>query len=145
MIFNISVNDFHRGYEVTTKLSASVNEYRNLREGLAELMHQPLGGNLPAFLHKARHLVWLIALGTLFKYAVTAFFYPFFFIFIIGLGGIWKRIKEDRRVLYLALSIALIVYSRIAYMDDVQSVFCDFYFFFFYFCRIWFGKDSPFH
>ena len=106
MIFNISVNDFHRGYEVTTKLSASVNEYKNLREGLAELMNQPLGGNLPAFLHKARHLVWLIAFGTLFKYAVAAFFYPFFFIFIIGLGGIWKRIKEDRRILYLALIAA---------------------------------------
>jgi 4-amino-4-deoxy-L-arabinose transferase-like glycosyltransferase len=116
MIFNISVNDFHRGYVVTTKLSASVNEYRNLREGLAELMHQPLGGNLPAFLHKARHLVWLIALGTLFKYAVTAFFYPFFFIFIIGLGGIWKRIKEDRRVLYLALiaiSALLLLYIHV--------------------------------
>jgi hypothetical protein len=103
MISNVSVNDFHRGYEVTTKLSAPVTEYRNLREGLAELMQHPLGGNLPAFLHKARHLVWLISLGTLVKYAVVAFFYPFFFIFIIGLGGLWKRIKEDRRILYLAL------------------------------------------
>jgi len=48
-------------------------------------------------------LLWLIALGTVVRYAVAAFFYPFFFIFIIGLGGIWERIKNDRRVLYLSL------------------------------------------
>ena len=106
MISNISVNDFHRGYEVMTKLSSPMIEYGNLRHSMAELMNKPLDDNLPAFLHKARNLVWLIGIGTLFKYAVAAFFYPFFFIFIIGLGGIWKRIKEDRRILYLALIAA---------------------------------------
>jgi 4-amino-4-deoxy-L-arabinose transferase-like glycosyltransferase len=105
-ILNMPTDDFHRGYKVTTKFLAPVIEYKNLRQSLAELMNQPLGGNLPAFLHKARHLVWLISLGTLVKYGVTAFFYPFFFIFIIGLGGIWTRIKEDRHILYLALIAA---------------------------------------
>ncbi len=105
-ILNMPADDFHRGYEVTTKFLAPVIEYKNLRQSLAELMNQPLGGNLSAFLHKARHLVWLISLGTLVKYGIAAFFYPFFFIFIIGLGGIWTRIKEDRHILYLALIAA---------------------------------------
>ncbi len=32
---------------------------------------------------------------------MRAYFYPFFLIFIIGLGGVWRKIKEDRRILYL--------------------------------------------
>ncbi|MFB0521323.1 MAG: glycosyltransferase family 39 protein [Desulfatiglandales bacterium] len=110
MIFNMPVNDLHRGYEATTKFTAPMTEYRNLRESLTELMNQPLEGSLPAFLHKARHLVWLIGLGTLVTYGVRAYFYPFFLIFIIGLGGIWGRLKKDDRVLYLAfLAISALI------------------------------------
>ena len=106
MIFNMPVSNFHRGYDVITKFSGPLIEYRNLRASLAELMNQPFGGNLPAFLHKARNLVWLISLGTLLRYAVKAYFHPFFLIFIIGLGGIWARIKRDNHILYLALIAA---------------------------------------
>jgi 4-amino-4-deoxy-L-arabinose transferase-like glycosyltransferase len=116
MISNISVNDFHRGYEVTTKLSSPMIEYGNLRHSMAELMNKPLDDNLPAFLHKARNLVWLIGIGTIFKYAVRAYFYPFFLIFIIGLGGVWGKIKEDRRILYLtsvAVSALLLLYMHV--------------------------------
>lgn len=116
MISNVSVNDFHRGYEVTTKLSSPMIEYGNLRHSMAELMNKPLDDNLPAFLHKARNLVWLIGIGTIFKYAVRAYFYPFFLIFIIGLGGVWGKIKEDRRILYLtsvAVSALLLLYMHV--------------------------------
>jgi len=103
MIFDIPVSDLHRGHELTSQFTDPVIEYRNLRASLSELMNQPLQGNLPGFLHKSRHLVWFIALGTLVTYAVRAYFYPFFLLFVIGLGGIWTRIKGDRRVLYLAV------------------------------------------
>ncbi len=102
MISDMSVDDLHRGYEIKTKFSAPVIEYKNLRQTLAELRNQPLDENLRAFLHKARNLVWLVGLGTLFRYAVRAYFYPFFLIFIIGLGGVWGKMKEDKRILYLA-------------------------------------------
>jgi len=91
-------------------------EYKNLRVSLTELMNQPIEENLKHFLHKARHLVWLVALGTIVKYAVRAYFYPFFFIFIIGLGGIWGRIKGDRRILYLAftaVSALILLYMHV--------------------------------
>lgn len=119
MIFNMSVNDFHRGNAITAKFSAPMIEYKNLRVSLTELMNQPIEENLKHFLHKARHLVWLVALGTIVKYAVRAYFYPFFFIFIIGLGGIWGRIKGDRRILYLAFTAvsALIL----LYMHALQT------------------------
>jgi hypothetical protein len=102
MISDMSVDDLHRGYEIKTKFSAPVIEYKNLRHTLAELRNQSLDENLSAFLHKARNLVWLIGLGTLFRCVVRAYFYPFFLIFIIGLGGVWGKIKEDKRILYLA-------------------------------------------
>jgi len=102
MISDMSVDNLHRGYEIKNKFSAPVIEYKNLRQTLAELRNQPLDENLRAFLHKARNLVWLIGLGTLFRYAVRAYFYPFFLIFIIGLGGVWGKMKEDKRILYLA-------------------------------------------
>lgn len=116
MIFDVPVKDFHRGYEITTKFSGPMIEYKNLRASLAELMNQPSGGNLPAFLHKARHLVWLIALGTIVKYAVVAYFYPFFLVFVMGLGGVWGRIKRDKHILYLALiavSALILLYMHV--------------------------------
>jgi hypothetical protein len=79
-------------------------------------MAQPLTGSVPHFLHKARHLVWLIALGTLVKYMISAYFYLPFIIFTLGLGGIWQGIKEDRRVLYLSLiafSVFLLLYLHV--------------------------------
>ena len=119
MIFNMSVNKFHRAHAITAKFSAPMIEYKNLRESLTELMNQPLKENLQHFLHKARHLVWLIALGTLVKYAVRAYFYPFFFIFIIGLGGIWTRIKGDNHILYLAfLAISALI---LLYMHTLHT------------------------
>ena len=102
MISDMSVDDLHRGYEIKTKFSAPVIEYKNLRHTLAELRNQSLDENLSAFLHKAKNLVWLVGLGTLFRYVVRAYFYPFFLILIIGLGGVWGKIKEDKRILYLA-------------------------------------------
>jgi hypothetical protein len=106
MFFNVSADDLYRTRQIAAKLSAPVVEYENLRRDLAELMGQTLNGNLSPFLHKTRNLVWLIALGTLLRYLVAAFFYPFFFVFIVGLGGIWRKIRADRRILYLALIAA---------------------------------------
>lgn len=95
-----------RLYEIGEKFSAPIVAYEQLRAGLAELMNQPMEGSMPHFLHKARHLVWLVALGAVVKYMISAYFYLFFFIFLLGLGGVWHRIKEDRRVLYLILIAA---------------------------------------
>ena len=108
-----------RLYEIVNKLSAPIIAYENLRSGLAELMLQPLEGVMPHFLHKARHLVWLVALGTVVKYMISAYFYLFFIIFVLGLGGVWHRLKVDRRILYLsliALSAFMLLYVHVVQM-----------------------------
>ena len=103
LFLNKPLENTLRLYELVDKLSAPIIAYENLRSGLSELMIQPFEGVMPHFLHKARHLVWLVALGTVVKYMISAYFYLFFIIFILGLGGVWPRLKEDRRILYLSL------------------------------------------
>lgn len=103
MIFHTSGADLYRIDEIMSRVSAPMGGYSNVRAGLAELMNQPLDNTLAGFIHKARNLVWFVALGTVVKYAITAFFYPFFLLFIIGLKEIRTRIRADKRVLYLSL------------------------------------------
>jgi len=79
-------------------------------------MNQPPGSTVPGFLHKARNLAWLVALGTIVKYAITAYFYPFFLLFLIGLAGIWAKVKRDQRILYLTVlsaSALILLYIQV--------------------------------
>jgi hypothetical protein len=111
IIFNTDVDDLLHINEITDRISSPLFQYSNLRAELSELMNQPPGSTVPGFLHKARNLAWLIALGTIVKYTITAYFYPFFLLVMIGLAGIWAKVKQDQRVLYLLVlsSSALIL------------------------------------
>jgi hypothetical protein len=102
--------------EVIAKLGAPLITYEGLRGGLAELMQQPFEGVMPHFLHKARNMVWLVALGTLVRYMVAAYFYVYFIFFILGLGGLWPRLRSDRRIFYLSLvtvSVFILLYFHV--------------------------------
>ena len=119
LFFDASLVDTIRLSEVGNKFSAPFIEYEILRSNLSELMAQPLAGSVPHFLHKARHLIWLIALGTLVKYMIRAYFYLPFILFLLGLGGIWRCLKEDRRALYLSLiasSVFILLYVHVVQM-----------------------------
>ena len=116
LFFDTSLVDTIRLGEVGNKFAAPFIKYEILRSNLSELMAQPLTEGIPHFLHKARHLIWLIALGTLVKYMISAYFYLPFILFILGLRGIWKGVKEDRRVLYLSLtafSVFMLLYLHV--------------------------------
>jgi 4-amino-4-deoxy-L-arabinose transferase-like glycosyltransferase len=105
LISGASVGKMYRANEILSKFSETVGQYQGLRESLRELAASHHDRILRHFLPKARNLLWLIALGYVVKYTVAAFFYPFFLVFIIGLGGIVKRIKNDRRVWYFSLLV----------------------------------------
>jgi len=110
--------DVTRLNEVGEKISAPFEAYSDLRQRLSQLMAQPFGPYdvTPHFLHKARHLVWLIALGTLFKYMLTAYFYPFFLLFMLGFRKFWQCMKKDRNVRYLffiAASLFILLYLHV--------------------------------
>jgi len=105
--------------DIVDKLSAPILGYEILRGRLAELSHQPLQGVMPFFLQKARHLVWLVALGTLVKYMIRAYLYIFFILFILGLGSVWRRLREDTGILYLSIS-AISVFV-VFYLHVIQT------------------------
>lgn len=118
-LFSAPTKDIFRISEIPNKLYAPFIEYRNLRGDLSGLAEQPAKGSLEYFLENARHLVWLVALGTLLIYTVKAFFYPFFLVFIVGMGGLWRKVKKEERILYLTLlSFTALV---ILYFHTVQS------------------------
>ncbi|MEE9418280.1 MAG: glycosyltransferase family 39 protein [Desulfatiglandaceae bacterium] len=113
-VMNVSTMDALRVGEIGEKFYAPIVEYKNLRTDLAEISNQPTMTLLEFFLQNARRLVWFVALGTLLIYIIKAFFYPFFAVFVVGLGGVWTRIRRDPRISYLALlsitSLALLYF-----------------------------------
>jgi len=102
LIVNMSRLHIFRQQAMIGFLSSPFTGYEYLRAGLAELKDQPLGSIQPFYIEWVRHLVWFIALGILLTSVVEAFFYPFFLVFIIGLVGIWERVKKDIRIPYFA-------------------------------------------
>ena len=116
--YKLPVADMVRLNEVGEKLLAPFKAYSDLRQSLSQIMAQPFadGETVPYFLHKARHLVWLIALGTLFKYMLTAYFYPFFLLFVLGSEKFWKCMKKDpnaRYLFFLAASVFALLYLHV--------------------------------
>ena len=108
--FDISSQNFFRLEDIGDKLSEPLTQYKNLRAGLKDLVSQTPDGGLPNFLQKARNMIWLVSLGTVAKHAVDAYFYPFFIIFLVGLAGARRKLKEDPRVLYLVLNSAFALF-----------------------------------
>lgn len=103
-LFGISSQSIFRWQEIKDKCSDSLVQYQYLRETLEGLVTRNSDGVLPHFLEKARNMVWLIALGTVVKHVVDAYFYPFFLIFLLGLAGARRKLEEDPRILYLVLN-----------------------------------------
>lgn len=101
-VSNIPIDMLSRSSGITAELSDPLAQYRSLRNSLPQLAKQH-DGNLRYFLPEASTCIWLVALGTLLNRCLEAFFYPFFFIFVIGLGGAWRKTILDQRLLYLSL------------------------------------------
>lgn len=99
----IDVIDAFRLREPIGKFAALVSAYDILRQTLASLAEQPNAGALPFFLEKTRQLVLFIGLGTLLKYLLDSYSYPFFFLFLLGLGRLREKVKSDRRIRYLTV------------------------------------------
>jgi hypothetical protein len=107
---NTSLDRVFRLEEILAKLSGPFVSHNAVRERLSVLATQPVIGTYELFFRRARRLVWFIALGALLSHAVTAFFYPYFLLFLTGLGGMFRRLRADRKLLYLVLlSIAALV------------------------------------
>jgi 4-amino-4-deoxy-L-arabinose transferase-like glycosyltransferase len=106
-IFDPSFSSYSEN--ASAKVSASLEQYRNLRHQLEVLTDNLDRGVLGSFLSKAKSLIWLIDLGVLISGSLAGIFYPYFLFFVIGLFGLWARLRKDPRVTYL-LTLVLLGY-----------------------------------
>lgn len=107
-IFDPSFSSYSEN--ASAKVPASLEQYRNLRHQLEVLTDNLDRGVLGSFLSKAKSLIWLIDLGVLISGSLAGIFYPYFLFFVIGLFGLWARLRKDPRVTYL-LTLVLLGYT----------------------------------
>ena len=105
MVFDPSFNTYSE--KASGKLVASLEEYRNLRQQLSSLAKELDRGALRSFLFKVRNFAWLVDLGVLVGNTITGVFYFYFPFFLFGLFGLWTRLREDPRVVYLFVLVIL--------------------------------------
>ncbi len=113
ILSGMSVSKLHRISEVPEKITGPVAQYKELRNELKDLSSEHRNKRLGFFLREARSNIWLIAVGTLINRMLEAFFYPFFFIFIVGIIGLREKLEEDPFLIYfvmLILSALLLLY-----------------------------------
>lgn len=118
--------------EIIERLMFAVRRYGELQGSLTVLKDQYSAGLSPFFLSEVRSLLWWLAFGVLLVELARTFFEPFFLIFLLGIPGIKKRIKENRNLLYLvllALSAFVMLYVQALYNWIMTKRFIALFFF----------------
>jgi hypothetical protein len=98
---------WYRFGEIPSKIMTTIEQYRNLETNLTPLVLNPPPGIANQFIENSRTLIWFTALGVVLNNAIEAFFYPFFFLMLYGLGGLKDRMRSDRRLLPLVITTAI--------------------------------------
>ena len=105
-IFSLGIDDlFYLSRIMPNHFTTIGDQYQIIRGATNDLVNQGQEIIVNRFLLTTRHLVWWIALGTLLTGMIKAFFYPFFLVFLMGFKGIWRKLKEDGRIVYLSILI----------------------------------------
>jgi len=108
MLFDPSFSDYSG--KAAVKLSASLEQYRNLRQQLGALADDLDRGVLKSFLSKTRNLIWLVDLGVLIGSSFAGIFYPYVPFFVLGFFGLWAKLRKDPKVVYL-FSLSMLGYG----------------------------------
>ncbi|MEA2084097.1 MAG: hypothetical protein U9O82_07655 [Thermodesulfobacteriota bacterium] len=104
--------------EIIERLMSAMRRYNELQGSLTVLKDQDPAGLSPFFLSEVRSLLWWLAFGVLLVELARTFFEPFFLIFLLGIPGIKKRLKQDKNLFYLvllALSAFVMLYVQVLY------------------------------
>jgi hypothetical protein len=103
-IFQVDIGDlFYLNRIMPSQFSTIAYQYELIRGATSDLVNQGQQTIVNRFLLVTKHLVWWIALGTLLTGMIKAFFYPFFILFLMGFKGIWRKLRENGRILYLTI------------------------------------------
>jgi 4-amino-4-deoxy-L-arabinose transferase-like glycosyltransferase len=91
--------------ERVNRASAFLSQYHEIRAQLAELASHPTSDIPTEFFDKTRDILWFVGLGIIFQNTLEAYYYPFFLLYLMGLGSLRQRIRGDVRVLYFGLLV----------------------------------------
>lgn len=103
------ISDYYRSGEVIAKVTSFADNYDLLREQINTSITPDTPAPLRWFLPEARSTIWLVSAGVLLNRICEGVFYPYLIIYLIGLHGIGKRVRDDRRSIYILLLIASIL------------------------------------
>ena len=98
---------WYRFRDIPLSIMNSFEKYRNLEINLTPFIIDAPPSILKEFMEHSRTLIWFTAIGVILNSAMEAFFYPFFILLLFGLGGLRERMRNDRRILPLAMTIAV--------------------------------------
>jgi hypothetical protein len=113
---------WYRFHEIPLSIMRLFDNYRNLETNLTPLVLDPPPGIPIEFMRYSRTLIWFIALGVVLQSAMEAFFYPFFFLFLLGLAELRNRMKTDRRILSLVIMAAISLVVLYIYCFNTWSM-----------------------
>ena len=97
--------NWYRLADMPQRASAFLSQYHEIRTQLAELASHPTAGIPTEFFDKTRDILWFVGLGVILQNILEAYYYPFFFLYLMGLGAMGQRIRADVRVLYFCLLV----------------------------------------
>lgn len=97
--------NWYRLKEIPEMASGFLSHYHRLMAQLTELINHPAAGIPVEFYKNTKTLLWFLGFGVIFQNSLEAYYYPFFLIYLMGLGNIRQKIGKDRRVLYFVLLV----------------------------------------
>jgi hypothetical protein len=102
---------WYRFQEIPLILINTLDKYRHIEANLTTIFFDSPPGSMRGFIENSRTLIWFTAIGVIFNSALEAFFYIFFLVLLLGLTGMSKRMRNDVRILPLAITtmISLVV------------------------------------
>jgi len=105
----------YRFLEIPSRIMVAWDTYQTLRVELLSLIQLQYDGPWLEFLKYTRTLIWFVGVGVLLKYVAEAFFYPVFFILVLGIAC-KRRTVDKGPVLYyglLAVGAVILLYANI--------------------------------
>ncbi len=97
--------NWYRLADIPQRASAFLSQYHEIKVQLAELTSHPKVGIPTEFFDKIEGILWFVGFGVIFQNTLEAYYYPFFLFYLMGLGAMGQRIRNDVRVLYFCLLV----------------------------------------
>jgi len=113
---------WYRFQEIPLIPISTLEKYRHIEAYLTKIFFDTPPGSMRGFIENSRTLIWFMAIGVIFQSALEAFFYIFFLVFLLGLTGMSKRMRDDRRILPLAITTMISLVVLYVYCLNIWSM-----------------------